>query len=486
MSTIRLQRQTDLDEWRGHARALLQAGVRPEATTWIVGAETSLFADDAPISSTLVAPVSTVPREFLGLAEAVLCHRDPQRFALLYRMLWRLTHGEPDLLRHQTDDDVLRALTAVKSVRRDSHKMKAFVRFREVRAALSVSPSPDGTSVDSDDAADSIFIAWFEPEHYIVERVAPFFVRRFAGMRWSILTPYRSAHWDGDELRYADGARKADAPGGDALEDLWRTYYASIFNPARLKLKAMKSEMPVKYWKNLPEATVISTLVREARPRMDDMIKAAPSTPRKRIAAPQSVATPPADGGLAELRAAARACRACPLWQPATQTVFGEGPEEAEIVFIGEQPGDQEDLAGKPFVGPAGRLFNQALAEAGIDRTRTYVTNTVKHFKFEPRGKFRLHKRASAEEQKACWPWLEAELARIRPRQIVCLGGMAASALFGSTFKLLQQRGEWHARDDGSRVMATVHPSYLLRLPDETARQQAYREFVADLGRLRA
>jgi DNA polymerase len=339
------------------------------------------------------------------------------------------------------------------------------VRFREVKF----------------EAEESIFIAWFEPEHYIVERVAPFFVRRFAGMKWSILTPYRSAHWNGDELSFAEGASKADAPGGDALEDLWRTYYSSIFNPARLKLKAMKSEMPVKYWKNLPEAQVISSLIRDARPRMDNMLKAEPTTPRKRVAGPMTIAEPAPVGTLAELRTQVRDCRACALWKPATQTVFGEGPEHAQIVFIGEQPGDQEDLGGKPFIGPAGNLLDKALAEAGINRTEVYVTNTVKHFKFEPRGKFRLHKRASAEEQKACWPWLAAELEQIKPKKIVCLGSMAASAMFGSRFKLLQERGQWRALKDGTRAFATVHPSYLLRLPDAAVRESAYREFVRDL-----
>jgi DNA polymerase len=465
MRTVLLQSETDVDEWRSRARELLLAEVPPESTTWLVGEASSLFANDRAEPASPVRRAPTVPREFLRLADSLLCHSDPQRFALLYRILWRLTHGEANLLQRLTDNDMVRAIADMKSVRRDSHKMKAFVRFREVKI----------------EANESIFIAWFEPEHYIVERVAPFFVRRFAGMKWSILTPYRSAHWNGDELSFAEGAAKADAPSGDALEDLWRTYYSSIFNPARLKLKAMKSEMPVKYWKNLPEAAVISTLIREARSRMDDMINAAPTTPRKRVAGPMTIAEPAPVGTLAGLRTQARECRACALWKPATQTVFGEGPEDAEVVFIGEQPGDQEDLGGKPFIGPAGKLFDRALAETGIDRTQVYVTNTVKHFKFEPRGKFRPHKRASTEEQKACWPWLAAELEQIKPKKIVCLGSMAASAMFGSRFKLLQERGQWRALEDGTRAFATVHPSYLLRLPDAAVRESAYREFVRDL-----
>jgi uracil-DNA glycosylase len=198
---------------------------------------------------------------------------------------------------------------------------------------------------------------------------------------------------------------------------------------------------------------------------------------------------PAADPGaattIAGLRRKARGCRACPLWKPATQTVFGEGPDDAHTVVIGEQPGDQEDLSGHPFVGPAGRLLDRALDEAGVDRTTLYVTNAVKHFKFEPRGKARLHKRANAAEQAACRIWLDAELGRIRPRRIVCLGAMAAQAIFGRGFRLLRERGEWIGLEDGTRALATVHPSWLLRLRGDSARAAGWRAFVTDLAKLR-
>lgn len=200
--------------------------------------------------------------------------------------------------------------------------------------------------------------------------------------------------------------------------------------------------------------------------------------PRRRHVA---VDIPPPRGTLAELREQARGCRNCELWRHATQTVFGEGPTRARVVIVGEQPGDQEDVAGKPFVGPAGKLLDRALEEAGIDRELVYVTNAVKHFKFEPRGKWRLHKRASAAEQAACRPWLAAELAAIKPRAVVCLGALAAASLFGSKFRLLAERGRWRELESGARAFATVHPSYLLRLPDEDARHRGYRDFVRDL-----
>jgi DNA polymerase len=247
--------------------------------------------------------------------------------------------------------------------------------------------------------------------------------------------------------------------------------------------------MPVRYCKNLPEAELIPQLVIDAGRRWNAMVDAAPTTPRKRT--PTAVAehsdgeNSPSAHSIAGLRREARQCRACPLWKPATQTVFGEGPEDARVVVIGEQPGDQEDLAGKPFVGPAGKLFDRALADAGLDRDDLYVTNTVKHFKFEQRGKRRLHKSANAAEQAACRGWLDAELARIRPRRILCLGAMAAQAIFGRGFRLMHQRGEWIDLDDGRQAIATVHPSYLLRLRGDDERADAYAQFVRDLRRLR-
>jgi DNA polymerase len=208
-----------------------------------------------------------------------------------------------------------------------------------------------------------------------------------------------------------------------------------------------------------------------------------PRAPRTRRAA-ESAAEASADRSIAQLRREARDCRACPLWKPATQTVFGEGPDDARIVVIGESPGDQEDLAGHPFVGPAGHLLDRALAEAGIDRGRLYVTNAVKHFKFEQRGKLRLHKRANAAEQAACRIWLDAELLHLRPRRIVCLGAMAARAVFGRAFRLMRQRGTWIDLGDGTRGLATVHPSYLLRLRGDDERDRGFADFVCDLAKL--
>ncbi|MBB1471700.1 UdgX family uracil-DNA binding protein [Luteimonas sp. MC1782] len=486
MRRVILDDAADLAQWREAARGLLLAAVPPAEVLWEGGAQGDLLGGmtsptiDADVLATsgpagagafparaAVSRAPRVPREFLALATLVIAHANPQRHARLYRLLWRLVHGERELLAMATDPDVAWAHDAAKAVSREKHKMKAFVRFREVA-----------------DARGAVYIAWFEPEHDVLPQVAPFFVRRFAGMRWSILTPARSAHWDGEALHLGEGAHRGDAPDGDALEDLWRVYYANIFNPARLKVDAMVKEMPRRYWKNMPETSLIPALVRDAGARMQQMVDAAPTVPRKAFPAPDLPSRALPAAGLDGVHQAVSACRACALWRPATQAVPGEGPADARVMVIGEQPGDQEDLAGRPFVGPAGQLFARALHEVGIDRGTLYVTNTVKHFKYAPRGKHRLHVRADAGEQAACRPWLEAELAQLRPRFVLCLGAMAAQALLGAGFAVLRERGRWHPLADGTAVLATVHPSYLLRLP--AAEQPAAREaFLADLRMLR-
>lgn len=187
---------------------------------------------------------------------------------------------------------------------------------------------------------------------------------------------------------------------------------------------------------------------------------------------------------ISKLQQAARGCQACPLWKTGTQTVFGEGSRHAKVVFVGEQPGNDEDLAGKPFVDPAGKLLDKALVEAGINRDEVYVTNTVKHFKWEPSGKRRIHKKPNAREIAACRPWLDAELDLLKPQVVVCLGATAAQALIGKNFKVSQQRGQLVDSPLAPNVMATVHPSSILRAPDERARHKAYENFVKDLKKI--
>jgi DNA polymerase len=189
----------------------------------------------------------------------------------------------------------------------------------------------------------------------------------------------------------------------------------------------------------------------------------------------------PPRAGVAKLRKAAAGCTACPLYKLGTQTVFGEGPEAARVLLVGEQPGDVEDVTGRPFVGPAGKLLDRALADAGLDRSRVYVTNAVKHFKWVPRGKRRIHKKPGALEIAACHPWLDAEIAAVQPQAIVCLGATAAQALLGRSFRLTQQRGTLIRSPAAEFMLATVHPSALLRAPDPESRKREYARFVQDL-----
>ena len=463
MTSVVLAHEVDWDGFRGAARRLAMDGAPPESVVWSVGMPDDLFAGDPAPEGPPPSGAFTLKRALVDLAQIVIQAREPERFALLYALIWRAHRGEATVLEQTTDPLVHRVQRLAQAVRRDTHKMRAFLRFREVS-----------------EAGVTRYVAWFEPSHFIVEANAAFFVRRFATMTWSILTPYRSVHWDGTDLAFAPGAAPADVPDDDRLAEYWRAYFASIFNPARLKIGAMTAEMPKKYWRNLPEAAAIPELIRAAQRRTDAMVESpviSPARPTSRV-----FRAAKAEGGddFARLAAEAADCRRCPLWEPATQTVFGEGPIDAAIMFVGEQPGDQEDLAGRPFVGPAGQLFDRAMAEAGIDRASVYVTNAVKHFKFEPRGKRRIHAKPDTTEIVACLPWLEQERALVRPRLTVLMGATAARAGLGRAVAITRERGRPMTLGE-AQALVTVHPSYLLRLPDEAAKAREYAAFVADL-----
>ena len=470
-----LAHDVDFAGWRAAARRFALRGVDPDDVIWSVGRANDLFAEHAEPEAAFGVreqPGSfTVSRRLLALAETVIQARDPERFALLYGLVWRAHQGDRTVLEDLADPAVQRVRRLAQSVQRDTHKMRAFVRFRVVA-----------------DEGATRHVAWFEPDHYIVEANAPFFVRRFATMIWSILTPYRSVHWTGQALRFAAGAERGDVPDDDALEAYWRTYYSSIFNPARLKITAMRSEMPQKYWRNLPEAALIPDLIRNAGARTDRMVEATNLSSDHAIEQPSGPSMAPAAPatGLAGIAQQAHDCRRCHLWEPATQLVFGEGPADAALMIVGEQPGDQEDLAGRPFIGPAGQLLNRALLEAGIDRSKAYVTNAVKHFKFEPRGKRRIHAKPDTTEITACKFWIEQERAAVTPKLTLLLGATAARAVLGRAVTISRERGRPIALGDGSQAFISVHPSYLLRLPDEEAKQREFTAFVTDLRSARS
>ncbi len=455
--TVRLPAEDDPEAFFAAAARLLEKRASPAAVKFVVGEDVPDLLAARPFEPGGAA--SSIPAALREEIECLLLHRSSERHPLAYRLLWR-QRDEPRLLANLADKDVSRARALTQAVRRDLHKMKAFVRFRETASEVG------GTR----------FVAWFEPAHHLVRRIAPFFAGRFTGMHWSILTPDVSAHWDGTRLSFSAGARRQDAPDGDPLEDVWRSYYASTFNPARLKPKAMMGNMPKKYWHNLPEAQLIAPLIRSAGAREQGMIEAEPTVPRR-----AHTVAKPGNGGCGGNADTLDTCTRCDLYKHATQAVPGEGPGDARLMLVGEQPGDQEDIAGRPFVGPAGKVLDAGLQRLAIDRSRCFVTNAVKHFKFEPRGKARLHKSPSTYEIDRCRWWLDIERATVKPQVVVALGVTAIRGLTGKTLTLSSMRGEPATLDDGSTLIATVHPSFLLRLKDEQQKREEWRRFLADL-----
>jgi probable DNA metabolism protein len=459
---VTLKPGADLHGFRAAVRRLAAAEIPPERVIWSANNEGELLGDAAPATEN--ASAIALPRAVAALVPIVVCHHDPQRYALLCTLIWRVVRGERALLEVASDPVVHRLELMAKSVRRDLHKMHAFVRFRRTE--------------DPDDGER--YVAWFEPEHFILEATADFFVERFRGMVWSILSPLGSLHWDRESLLVGPPARKCDAPDDDAFEAAWRAYYESAFNPARTNPEAMRGHMPKKYWKNLPETRAIPELIRGAPDRVREMIEREASVPLKRD--PQKAVAAMAKQAPRSLDALnALIVASEPLSPGADRAVLGEGPMRPAIAFVGEQPGDEEEKASRPFVGPAGQLLDRALREAGIARDESYLTNAVKHFKYELRGKRRLHKRPDPGEVKHYRWWLMKELDFVQPRLVVALGATAALALTGKPLAVTRQRGPASFRDWPGFV--TVHPSYLLRLPDEAARTEAYAAFVADLRR---
>lgn len=458
----------DADEaqFRALARRCMALEIAPAEVSFASLDEAPLF-ERVPEGETSSA--FAVPRAYAELLNDAICHRAPDRFALLYDVLWRIRHGEAGLVGNPADAAVARLTDYARNVCRDIHKMHAFLRFRE--------QCVDGRTV---------FTSWFEPQHFILRRAMPFFVDRFSTMDWFIATPIGTAAWNGLELVYGPPAQRPPPSADAVLDETWATYYRTTFNPARLRLKAMTAEMPRHYWANMPETDLIPAMVANAGRRLEEMAAREPDpAPRyaEKIAArPPAPAQQPADA-LAALNSEIAQCRRCPLHCAATQAVTGEGPDNAEIMLVGEQPGDAEDIAGRPFVGPAGQVLDKALIEAGVERSRLYLTNAVKHFKYEPRGKRRIHQKPNAGEVQSCKWWLNREIALIRPRLIVALGATAAGALSGRAVSVTKERGPMMFA--GMQGFVTVHPSFLLRLPDADAKEREYRNFVADLGRVR-
>ena len=296
-------------------------------------------------------------------------------------------------------------------------------------------------------------------------------------MTWTIATPEGAAVWNKATLNFVDSPAPDARPMSDQNEDLWRTYYRSICNVSRINPAVMQREMPQKYWKNLPEAAEIGILIRDGLSNFASRHKESEergSIMTKAVKRALADLPPPGDGP--------EECRRCDLWRHATQAIVGEGAKDARIMLVGEQPGDEEDLRGHPFVGPAGRVLDQVLAEAGISRADVYITNAVKHFKWEPRGKRRLHKKPDVREINACHGWLDKELTEINSPVVVALGATALRALAGSTLSIDAARRQTLTHASGAAIVATYHPSAILRADGDRA-VEIRGMLIADLTR---
>lgn len=465
MYRVELPRFGTFDAFRKGARRLASHRVPGEAVEWARPGDPAGLFPAEPLPDLGPHPV-TATKDFLTLAQTAACHRAPDTLADLYGALLRLQEDK-GFLKNPADPQVNRLEKLAKSVRRDIHKMHAFVRFHEL---------PTETNRRR-------FAAWFEPSHLILETATPFFAKRFADMDWLIATPEGVARFDG-ALTLHDPVERPDLPE-DAGHDLWAVYFANIFNPARIKPQAMRSEMPVKYWKNLPETRLIAQMMADAPARVEKMRQAAATTAparaaritaRLRVAPDESVPET-----LAQAREQALRCTRCHLCEAATQTVWGEGNAQADLMIVGEAPGDQEDLQGRPFVGPAGQLLRQVMGEVGLDPARVWLTNAVKHFKYVPRGKVRLHQSPNRSEIDHCRWWVGLERRLIAPRLTLALGATAALSLTGNASPLTPRRGGVEAaRDDGGPVMISWHPSAILRAREGADRMRG--ELAADIG----
>jgi DNA polymerase len=429
MPVVALAHETDWTGWRRAARSLVLAGIEPDGVSWRVGGH----GDPVPDAS----GGFTVSKTLIQLAAQTFQAREPERFGLLYSLVWRAQHHALDP-HDPADPDLRLARSWALAVRADAHRMRTHLRFLPIAGE-------DGPR----------YLGWYAPDHFVLEANARLLAAREPNRPFTIVTPDGTAHHDPSGLRFAPGLRD---PGDDETLAAW-------WDAHRDMILAASGDGG-----GLPAAEILDEAARPLdRPSLAPVVLSASQTS--------------ASGPIARQ---ARGCERCGLHTPATQTVAGEGPVGARVMFVGEQPGDQEDVIGRPFVGPAGQLLDVALEEAGIDRRAVYVTNAVKHFKFTTRGRRRIHESPAPAEIEICRFWLDAERAAVNPALIVLLGGSAGRAVLGRPVAVTRERGRPFSLPDGGTAFLTVHPSFLLRQPDEESRAREYQAFVGDLRAVRA
>jgi len=433
----------DFESWRAVARQLLRERVPPsEVRMMDCEQDSTLWTADFVSGDGGPDPQISVPRQFLETAKHVACHINPLRWQLLYSVLWRLRQNR-ELLKVETDDEVKTVLFMEQQIRRDAERMQTGVKFEQIQ----VEPQNER------------LIAWHRPDYAIVELAAPLFAERFVRSRWSILTPYRSVHWNPErrKLEFGGGVPRFTMPRKEELKQLWLAQRGALAQPAR------KQPQPVR----------VESTQHRLQPMFGDKFRVQTAATAKAFV-PGSLELP-------VLNDAVQRCQGCELHQCATQAVFGVGPADARIMLVGEQPGNDEDIACKPFVGPAGKLLDRALIEAGIQREAVYITNAVKHFKFERRGSKRIHRTPQMTEIKACKPWLEAEIRAVKPEIIVCLGATAAKSVLNLQNLLMKHRGQIFNSPYAEKVIATIHPSAILRVEDPLTSEQLFQTLCRDL-----
>ncbi len=399
-------------------------------------------------------PQDALPGELRGEAYAISCYQAETRWSFLDRVGERLATEGAGFLENPVDKDTIEWGRRLKAIRRDVHKAHAFVRFKKIAAE-----------------GKEVFTAWHRPQHDTLDLFVRLFCRRFPVMNWVIVTSEESAHHDQGELRFGPGHQGQFLEVEDDWENYWRTYYASIHNPARLMVQAMKKEMPVWHWQTLPETRLIPGLIREGAARLEAMARKAQNSAAGFI--PRNCSS------LEEIGQALPLCQGCRLHSHCSPTA-GKGNPKAPLVLVGEQPGDEEEKAGELFIGPAGQLLRQIAREGEVPLKDVYLTNAVKHFKYEQRGPLRLHKRPERDEVAACRPWLQMELSLVRPKIVLCLGSTAALSVTGRLWPVERYRGTWLPMGGDTRVLLTYHPAAILRAPPEKSGRY-YRELLDDL-----
>lgn len=411
------------------------------------GAQSDLWAD-------VPASAVPVPAALRGPAYAISCFRSETRWTFLDRVRARWEKEGTTFLTDPADPDAREWTLRLKAIRRDVHKAHAFVRFKKIH-------SEQG----------EIFVAGHRPQHDTLDLFTRLFCRRFPNIRWAILTHEESAHFIAGTLAFGDGHPGQFPELDDDWENTWRTYYASIYNPSRLMISAMKKELPMHHWQTLPESRLIPDLIRRSGASLATMRQKAQATAENFLPGPEA--------SLAELMGALPACEGCRLHAHCRPTP-GAGFAKASLVLVGEQPGDEEEKRGEPFVGPAGQVLRDAVARAGIDWSKLYVTNAVKHFKYEYQGPYRLHKRPDRDEVAACRPWFQREMSLVQPKVVLCLGSTAALSVSGRLWPVESYRGTRLPSSSPFEVRLTYHPAAILRAP--AAKQALYHEdLVRDL-----